>query len=80
MVRKAGALITGWILALIVSIVMAPFSTFFGGVVVGSLVSVVTLGLALKWSIRGMIDETIADVEDMQEQLNLDVEERQINE
>lgn len=69
MVRKVSTLIFAWVLGLVASIVMAPFSMFFAGAVVGALVTAVAMGLAVKWSIKNMLDSTMADVERMQEQL-----------
>lgn len=70
MARKAGALILCWVVGLIGAIVLAPFSTIALGIAVGSVLTAIVMGLTVKWSVRAMVDETVGDIEAMNEQLD----------
>jgi len=67
--NKAGAVIIGWAVLLLASIVLIPFHIIFAGVVIGSLITAGAFALTVKWSIEGMFGSVNEDLEQMNEAL-----------
>jgi len=71
--HKAGAIVIGWIVGFVASIALAPFYTIFAGVAAGALLTAVVFGLAIRWSMRGMVDDVTEEIETVQENLEPDL-------
>lgn len=67
--NRAGAVIIGWALLLLLSIVAIPFHIAFAGVVVGSLITAGAFALTVKWSIEDMFGSVSRDLDQMNEAL-----------
>jgi len=68
--RKAGAGIIAWSLGFIASVILAPFYPIFGGVAAGALLTALTLAFVVKWSLEGLMDDTMSNIEQMQEKID----------
>jgi len=67
--QRAGAVIIGWAVLLLLSIVAIPFHIAFAGVVIGSLLTAGAFALTVKWSIEDMFGSVSDDLDSMNEAL-----------
>lgn len=66
---RAGAIIIGWGVLLLLSIVAIPFHIAFAGVVIGALLTAGALVLVVKWSIEDMFGDVTDDLDQMSDAL-----------
>lgn len=67
---KAAVLVLGWIGMVIGTMVFGIVSTFFLGVTIGSLLTAGTLGLAIKWSIEGLLSGTTSNIKQINDAMS----------
>jgi hypothetical protein len=66
---RAGAVIIGWGVLLLLSIAAIPFHIAFAGVVIGALLTAGALALVVKWSVEDMFGEVTDDLDQMNDAL-----------
>lgn len=66
---RAGVLLLLWSITVVLSLLMAPFSTIAAGYAIGSIVSAGAVLLVIRWSVQDMLQGAMDNITQVEDQM-----------